>query len=324
MRIAAFIVGALVWVMAAPAALAASFDGKWVADIPAEGRCNYTSTMEIVVADGTISGQVHNPANVVPVTGKVDNDGNGSLLVARVSQATLKMTGDRFDAEWQNSQCVRHAQGNRVDASKQASLTSERKQYQDQFADLARRAEAGEKVDYTALRSAYVYTDGWDFYIGRLVELMQQAYAAKKGGDCATALADADQVLKTNFTVSAAHQLRADCLEDSDRPRVRIESTIADGLKDSLFESGDGESEKSAYIVNTMDEENITLDHRHLQIKARQTEVRGLDGRYYDVVQAVGFGAGVRVRTVYFDVSSFAKGRESRRAAAAQTAAAIH
>lgn len=325
MRITAFALGGLIWVAAAPPASAGPFDGKWVADIPAQGRCNYTSTLEIVVADGSISGQVRNPGNVVPVTGTVDHDGNGSLVVARSSQATLKMTGDRFDTEWQNSQCVRHAQGNRIDLARQASLAAERKQYQDQFADLSRRAEAGDKkVDYTALRAAYVYSESWDFYNIRLPELMLQAFAAQKGGDCTTALADADQVLKSNFTVSEAHQLRADCLEDNDRAHARIESGIADGLKDSVLDSGDGENEKTAYVINTMDEENLALIHRHFQIKARQTEVRGQDGRYYDVIQAIGIGAGIRVRTVYFDVSSFAKGRESKRAAIAEATASIH
>ncbi len=281
--------------------------------------------MEFLVAGGNITGQVHNPANVVSVTGKVDGDGNGSLTVANVSAATLHMTGDHFDAEWQNRECVRHAEGSRENAGQEAALTAERKQYQDRFADLSRRAGTGDKtVDYAALRAAYVYSETWDFYNARLPELMQQAYAAQKGGDCATALADIDQVLHMNFTVSEAHSLRGECLKETDRDQSRIESRIADGLSNSVLDSGDGDNEKTAYVVNTMDEENLALIHRHLQIKARQTEIRGTDGHYYDMIQAIGLSGGVRVRAVYFDVSSFAKGRESKRAAAALAAANIH
>jgi hypothetical protein len=326
MRVSILVLTGLFWAAATLAASAGTFDGKWVADIPAEGRCNYTSTLEILIADGNITGQVHNPANVVPVSGKVDNDGNGSLLVANVSQATLKITGDRFDANWQNSQCSRHAEGGRVDAGRDASLATERKQYQDKFADLVTRAESGDKqVDYTALRTAYVYTENWDFYDTKTVSLMQQAYAAKKGEDCVTALADLDQVIKFDFTIAEAHSMRADCLEDSDRAHARIESAIADGLTDSVTGSGDGESEKTAYVVDTVNEENEILLHKHFQLRARQTEVRGADGRHYDTVQAIALNNGVvRERNIYFDVSSFAKGRESKRAAAALTAASIH
>ena len=72
---------------------------------------------------------------------------------------------------------------------------------------------------------------------------------------------------------------------------------------------------------------------RKIQIKARQTEVRGSDGHYYDEVQGIsihsGWGAygntttSASVKTVYFNVDSFVKGRESHRAAIATAAATI-
>lgn len=318
------------WSAGALSALAAPFDGKWVADIPAQNRCNYTSTVTLLVADGAITGQVHNPGNTRPITGKVEADGAGSLEVAG-RPAVIKFTGDHFDASWQNNACIRHAEGDRdLEPSQAAALVAERKQYQDRFADLVARAEAGDKkVDYTALRTAYIYSEHWDFYSPQVVGLLQQAAAAQKGGDCATALSATDDLLKLNFTVSEAHELRHDCLEDTDRGQARIESDIADGLTDSILASGDGESEKTAYVVNTQEEENRVLVHKHYQLRGRQTEVRGADGHFYDTVTAIEienttFSSYIRARTIYFDVTSFSKARISKRAAIAVAAASIH
>jgi hypothetical protein len=318
------------WAASALSALAAPFDGKWVADIPAQNGCNYTSTMTLLVADGAITGQVRNPGNQRAVTGKVEADGTGSFEIGG-QPATIKFTSDHFDASWQNSACIRHAEGDRdINPSQQAALVAERKQYQDRFADLVARAEAGDKkVDYTALRTAYAYSEHWDFYSPQVVSLLQQAAAAKKGGDCTTTMSATDDLLKLNFTVSEAHEFRHDCLEDTDRAKARIESDIADGLTDSILASGDGESEKTAYVVNTQEEENRVLVHKHYQLRGRQTEVRGADGHFYDTVTAIEienttFSSYVRARTIYFDVTSFSKARISKRAAVATAAASIH
>ncbi|HET7085757.1 MAG TPA: hypothetical protein VFI23_13355 [Rhizomicrobium sp.] len=309
----------------APAA-AASFDGKWLADIPASDRCNFTSTMILLVAGGDIQGQVRRPNNNVGVTGKVDADGNGSILVANVSQGTIKFSGDHFDADWSNNSCSRHASGNRdMDATQQAAVAAERKQHQDSYAELVRRANAGEKIDYTALRAEYVYSEGWDFYDNKLGSLLDQANLAAKGKDCATALDKTEQVVKIDFLIDSAHAIRADCLADSERAKSRVEQNIADGLIHSLMDSGDGDNMNSAYIVSTLREEMDVLANRHIQIKARQTEVRGSNGRFYDVVQGISIrNGGISAKTVYFDVGSFEKGRESKRAALAVAAAGIH
>jgi hypothetical protein len=304
-------------------AAAAPFDGKWLADIPAVGKCNFTSTMALLVAGSDIQGQVLRPNGNVGVTGKVDADGNGSILVANVSQGTIKFSGDHFDADWSNNSCSRHASGNRaMDAAQQAAIATQRKQHQDAYADLVRRANAGEKIDYTALRAEYVYSEGWDFYDNKLGSLLDQANLAAKGKDCPTALDKTEQVLKIDFLIDSAHAIRADCL--TDRPKSRIEQNIADGLIHSLMDSGDGDSMESAYTVSTLREEMDVLANRHIQIKARQTEVRGSNGRFYDVVQGISIRTGgISARTVYFDVGSFEKGRDSKRAAMAVAAAGV-
>lgn len=304
---------------------AAPADGRWIAEIPAQGRCNYTGTMAMVVADGTISGHVSNGgATQGNFTGTVDANGAGSFLVNGRYRGVMTFTGDRFDATWNNGQCDRHAQGDRAaTADQQAAEANLRKQRQADYADLVRRAEAGDRtVDYTALRREAVYAEHWDFYDPQgLNGLLQQGAAAAKGKDCIAALEKADAVIRLDFTIDAAHALKAECLRKTgERDRAEVEDDIARGLIHSLMDSGHGDTEHNAYVVNSLREEMDVLANRHIQLKARQTELRGSDGRYYDLVTGLSIGAGVSVKTVYFDITNFVTGRASRRAMA-QTAA---
>ena len=308
-------------------AFASAFDGKWIADIPPQGKCNGTSTMTMVVADGAIAGQVHNPASLRAFTGTVDQDGHANFMVNGQFPGTMKFTGDHFEANWFNGTCSRHAEGDRErDSAQNAAIVATRKQYQERFEDLVNRAEAGDRtVDYTALRAAYVYTENWDYFGNQTFPLLQQAQVAQKGGDCITAMNKLDDVIRFDFTVDSAHSLRSDCMEDGDRAKAKIESAIAYGLINSLMDSGDGDSEKTAYVVSTEREEMDVLANRHIQLKTRQTQVRGSDGRYYDQVQGISLrGGGATLKTIYFDVSSFVAGRESKRAAIALAASSIH
>lgn len=324
----------LLTVLARPA-LAAPFDGKWLADIPAQGKCNGTSTLNLIVVEGHIQGQVHNPTNVREMVGQVGEDGNGTFTVNGAS-GTIRFNGEHFDATWYNGTCDRHAEGDRApDASRQAALADERHQRQAEYADLVRRAEAGEKIDYARLRADYVYSEAWDFYGNRINGLMTEAIASQKGKDCAAALVQVEQTIKADFTVAQAHKIKADCLEDADRAESRIEQAIADGLDDSLMGSGDGDSEKAAYVVSSMHEEMRALAKREIQLKTRATQVRGSDGHFYDRVDGISIRSGfigpygqtgirASAKTVFFNVDSFVKGHESKRAAVAQAAAMVH
>ena len=156
--------------------------------------------------------------------------------------APLKFTAQHFDATWFNGACNRHAAGDRaLDETQQAAAAEQRKQHQATLAEMIRLAESGGKVSYAALRAETIYAEDWDFYGNRINGLINQALAASQGKDCETVLEKAEEVIKLDFTVIDAHQLRADCLEDSDRAKSRIEQKIADGLWDSLtLDSGDG------------------------------------------------------------------------------------
>jgi len=313
--------------VAAPALASTGFDGKWIADIPPQGRCNGTSTMTLLVVDGAIAGQVHNPGPTGVVTGTVDADGNAKFVVNGKFPGTMKFSNNHFEANWFNGACDRHAEGDRDhDPAQNAAIVATRKQNQERFNDLVKRAEAGDKdVDYTALRAAYVYTENWNFFDSKTGPLLQQAQVAQKGGDCAAAMSKLDDVIRYDFIADSAHSLRSDCLEDSNRDQARIESAIAYGLVNSLMDSGDGDSESTAYIVSTQREEMDVLANRHIQLKTRQTQVRGSDGHYYDVVQGLSLRTGsASSKTIYFNVDSFVAGRESKRAAIALAASTVN
>jgi hypothetical protein len=331
-------------------AQAAAFDGKWVADIPAQGRCNYTGTMTLVVAGHDLSGHaVNGGGGQGRFAGTIDDNGNGTFLANERDPGTITFTGEHFDATWNNGNCDRHASGDRApDETQRAALAAARKQHQDAYAELVRRAEAGDKtVDYTVLRTESVYAQDWDFYDTKARGLLDQANAAAKGKDCPTAMAKLAQIIKLDFTMDSAHALKSDCLKQAgDHDKARIESDIANGLIHSLMDStgGDhgliqtlsgsgGSTEQNAYVVSSLREEMDVLANRHIQLKTRQTEIRGSNGRYYDLIHGVSITNGigprggdtidVSTKAVYFDITSFVTGRISHRAMVETVTAAI-
>jgi hypothetical protein len=298
------------------AALAGPFDGNWIGQIPPSGACRSVATMTITVSGNTLSGVVHNRANVRPFTGTVDANGNATFTVTQFNYSgTIKFTPDHFDANWNSGDCQRHSLGDRApDAAQVATLITQRKEAQATYDALIAKAAGGDRsVDFTALRSAYPFTTQWDAFGNTTRPIMQQADAAAKGKDCATALEKIDEVLRIDYTIVAAHRLRSDCLKGD---AARIESRIADGLMDSLTHGGKGKSEDTAYPVMTLYEEREILEDKRIVLKTRDTEVRGSNGRFYDVVHGISVFNGVQVKDVYFDVTTEVNGRSSALAVA--------
>lgn len=292
-------------------AAAGPFDGNWIGIIPPSGSaCHSVATMTITVSGDTLSGVVHNRTNVRPISGTVDADGNATFTTQYHYSGTIKFTPDHFDANWNSGDCQRHSLGDRApDAAQTAALIAQRKQLQAIYDELTANAASGDRtVDFTALRAAYPFTEQWDAYGRTIAPLMEQANAAAKGKDCATALEKIDEVLKIDYTAIEAHRVRSDCLRGD---AARIESRIADGLMDSLKRRGNGKSEQTAYPVMSLHEEKDLLHEKHIVLKTRDTEVRGSDGRFYDVVHGITLWNGVRVQDVYFDVTTQVNGRTS-------------
>jgi hypothetical protein len=311
--LAGFVIG--MFTLLAGPAMADTFDGNWIGQIPPSGQCHSVSTMTITVSGDTLSGVIHNRSNVRSFTGKIDAGGNATFTTQYNYSGTIKFTPDHFDANWNSGDCQRHSLGDRApDAAQTAALVAQRKQFQATYDDLSARAAAGEKtVDFTVLRFAYPFTQQWDAFSRTSAPLMEQASAAAKGKDCDTALEKLDEVLKIDYTIIVAHRVRSTCLKGD---AARIESRIADGLMDSLKDGGNGKSEKTAYPVMTLHEERDILGEKHIVLKTRDVEVRGSNGRYYDVVHGISLWNGISVKEVYFDVTTEVNGRNSSLAAA--------
>jgi hypothetical protein len=310
MRAFAGLFVAMTSMMSAPA-MAGSFDGNWIGQVPPSGpKCRYVATMTITVSGDTLSGVIHNPGNVRPFTGTVDADGNATFATTYHYSGTIKFTAEHFDANWNNNDCPRHSLGDRApDAAQTAAIIAKRKESQATYDELSARAATGDRsVDFTALRAAYPFTKQWDAFGNTVNPLMEQANAAAKGKDCPAALEKVDEVLKVDYTVVAAHRLRSDCLKGDPS---RIESRIADGLMDSLLRGGNGRKEETAYRVMSLHEEKDVLIDKHVALKTRDTEVRGSDGHFYDVVHGISLWGSVHSVDVYFDVTTEVNGRSS-------------
>lgn len=280
-------------------AVAGTFDGDWIGQIPPSGQCHAVAIMTITVSGDTLTGVVHNVGNIRNITGKIDADGNATFTVLQHHYSgTIKFTADHFDANWNSGDCQRHSLGERApDATQTAALIALRKQAQATYADLTAKAAAGDKsVDFTALRAAYPFTEQWDVFSNTSGPIMAEAKAAAEGKDCVTALEKVDEVLKIDFTVIVAHRVRSNCLKGD---AARIESRIADGLMDSLTRGGNGKIEATAYPVMTMHEERDILGEKQIVLKTREVEVRGGNGHFYDVVHGISVRDGVRVQEVY-------------------------
>jgi hypothetical protein len=307
---AAFFSMITLWVVPA---MAGTFDGNWVGEIPPSGPCQGTATITVTVSGEALSGVVHNPSNEAPFKGSIDAEGNATFTTQKGAPGRIKFIGDHFDANWNSGGCQRHALGTRApDATQIAALLAERKQAQATYEDLTARAAAGDRsVDFTTLRASYPFTKQWDANSSTSAPLMEQADVAVRGKDCASALLTLDEVLKIDYTMVVAHRLRSECLKGD---AAHIESRIADGLMASLRRGGNGKTEATAYPVMTVHEENEILTDKHIVLKARDTEVRGSNGHFYDVVHGISVHGGLGVQNVYFDVTAMVNGRSSAKA----------
>jgi hypothetical protein len=305
-------------------AAAAPFDGRWLAEMPPEpGPGCGAAVMNVTVVGDTVIGQI--PSRNALFRGTLEDDGTGPISFGH-DTGVIRFSGDHFEVNYITPKCGQHhVLGDRAPSdADNARMAAERQQKQIRFAELTKTAEAGDTVDYSALRALYPYTEYWDPYGNRTDALVRQADAAAKGGDCAQAMPLLDQTLKYDFTIDSAHALRADCLKASDPRRAAIEDGIANGLVRSLMQSGDGNSEQTAYVVSTAREERDVLANRSIELKTRETEIRGANGHYYELLDGVSLKDGVTLRKVYFDVSAYVAGRLSRAAAVAVVAASLH
>jgi len=129
------------------------------------------------------------------------------------------------------------------------------------YAALITAAKDGDPgTDYTAMRQAYAMVADYDPFGEKTNILMRDGQAAYVAKNCKTALEKFKAAIALNFTLSDAHALSADCLEQAgDKAGEAREEAIAQGLFNSLISSGDGNSPATAFRIVTMHEETVIL-----------------------------------------------------------------
>jgi hypothetical protein len=149
------------------------------------------------------------------------------------------------------------------------------------------RAENGDtNVDFTALRSAYPFTDQYDRHAMKTRTLVTESFNPMQANDCATALAKADEAFRIDFTIISLHAVKANCLMRSgDQAKANAQDAIARGLFQSVRGNADGKSEQTAFIVASLREEDFMLVALGAT-KTGQALLKSPEGRLYDVISA--------------------------------------
>jgi len=100
---------------ASPVQHLSAYDGRWIANVPPQGRCP-ASRMTLDVRGSSIRGVVANPFGTFPVIGSLGPSGVGSIRIVSMG-GRIRFTDSRFVADYFNSCGSRHAVGARAGGS---------------------------------------------------------------------------------------------------------------------------------------------------------------------------------------------------------------
>ena len=89
------------------------YDGQWIAAVPAQGRCTFDAQLTIDVHGTSLAGIAINPQGRFPLTGTVDQAGNGTFSIGEFF-GSIRFSQDGFTAEYANDCGQRHAEGSKV------------------------------------------------------------------------------------------------------------------------------------------------------------------------------------------------------------------
>jgi hypothetical protein len=169
------------------------------------------------------------------------------------------------------------------------------------YEELVARAKAGDaSVDWLALRNAYAESPNYDPYGATLRQLRSEMLDAHRRGDCAAAIAKAEDVLAANFVDIDAHLLASLCHEQlGNEQAMRREHAAARDLLGSILKSGDGKSEQTAFVVVQIAEEYSIL--RLLRLEPANQALIQAQGHNYDRFEAKSRDTG-REAMVYFNI----------------------
>jgi len=182
-------------------------------------------------------------------------------------------------------------------------------------AEKAAPADAKTAEDYGRMRMELAASEGYDAYAIQIGERLRidQAMKRWKSGDVVSTLKELIGVLDFYPTSIEAHRRLADMFEivmgQAKDPEARAAASnsekyyraIADGLVQSILDSGDGKTPESAYQVINISEEYMVL--LYLGLKRTGQALVQKDGKTFDRLEVQ--DAQGAISEIHFDVSLF-------------------
>lgn len=160
----------------------------------------------------------------------------------------------------------------------------------------------GFQSDYTLLREEYLKTDLYDPFDRRQREAVRAMFEALDANELTQCVKHANTILERNYTSLSAHAGAAICygkLEDAERQEMH--SRIYDGLINAIAATGNGKSQRSAFVVLSVDEIYDFLQSQDLEVVGQSLIDAG--DRKFDLMSVRDPRTG-RNFDVYFDISS--------------------
>lgn len=155
--------------------------------------------------------------------------------------------------------------------------------------------------DYFTLRMAYTKSPTYNPYATETKILLKTAIQninKKKYDEALSVLA---KIQENNYVNILSHLYSGyTYLQKGDTATAQYHYGVHDGLLRSIFESGNGSSPQTAYIVIAIDEEYSFLDR--FQLRPLSQTLVSEDGYSFDVIKAVNPDSTTEY-TVYFNIS---------------------
>jgi len=183
---------------------------------------------------------------------------------------------------------------------------------QESYEALLERVKKGDPgVDFFQLRMAYAASPGYDPYDFRHMgdrQAMREAFGSQ---DYVNAMLLAKRIVADNYLDIESHRLMGILLKAAKMPReAELEESLVTNLLDSIKNTGDGTSPKTAFIVISLAEERAMLSLSVLGFKSAGRQSLVLEGGHrYDRIEAVDPRTS-KTAVFYFDVTRLVERRK--------------
>lgn len=168
------------------------------------------------------------------------------------------------------------------------------------YYSLITRLKSGDtSVDYEKLRYSFAQTKEYDPY-GKYPEERKAMLKALDNKEYEAAVNHAHAVLAKNYLDMESHFVCSIAYrEDGNAKMNAFHTTVLKGLIGSLYRSGNGQSQETAYIVISTDEEYFMFNmNGYRTIRQSLTEKNGM---HFDKMEVENEKSGVK-STIYFNV----------------------